>query len=103
MGDSRAEPRWVDVRTASARSGTDEYLGQVRELSPGGMQLVLVGGTLRAGDASRISVVFERGVTELHGRVVYAFPEPWGSLMGIRCDAGNQTARGFLNRRYDSL
>ena len=64
------------------RFGADEYLGKTRDLSLGGMQLAVLGGTSRAGDAMRIDVVFERGVIEFRGRVVNALPKPWGSLMG---------------------
>ena len=100
LDDARRGPRWADVRTALARVGEEEYLGKLRDVSPGGLGMALKGVCARPGETLRVAVVFDEQVLELEGRVSHARPTNWGSLVGISWAALPEGSKAYLSRRY---
>lgn len=98
VDDQRGARRWVEVHTTLARFGEDECLGKTADISEGGMRVALQHGRPRAGEALRLTVVFEQGLVDFRGCIVYCEQKPWGSLLGVRVNEDDAAARGFLAR-----
>ena len=100
LNDYRQEPRWCDGRTATVRVGNEEYLAKTRDISPRGLCLAVKGVRPSTGCWINVDVVFEGEIKDFGGQVVYALSKPWGSQIGIQCEAGSSEIRDFLSRRY---
>ena len=100
LNDYRQEPRWCDARTASVLVGNDEYLGKTRDISSRGLCVAVKGVCPSTDRRITVDVVFEGEIRGFEGQVVYALPKPWGSQIGIQCEAGSSGTRDFLARRY---
>jgi hypothetical protein len=72
-----------------------------KDISPGGMQLALVGDKVsKLPHQIAIDVAFEEQVVKFWGQVVYASPKTWGLLVGVRFNRQPAAVQDFLFRRY---
>ena len=100
IDDKREGTRWVDVRTAVAILGEDEYMGKTGDISMEGLRIALQEVRPAPGEALKIAVVFEDGVVEIEGTIRYSIEKPWGAILGVEYNPGQDAAREFLHDRY---
>ena len=99
--DQRLHTRWVDARIASVRTAQRERPAMTGDISPGGMQLALVGDkSSKLPHQIVIDVAFEEHVVRFWGQVVYTLPKTWGLLVGVRFKRQPAAVQNFLFRRY---
>jgi hypothetical protein len=101
LDDQRLHTRWVDARIATVRTAQREQPAMTGDISPGGMQLALVGDKApKLAHQIAVDVAFEKDVVKLWGQIVYAVPKTWGLLVGVRFNPQPATVQNFLYRRY---
>ena len=101
LGDNRLHTRWADARIATVRTAQREQLAMTGDISPGGMQLAVVGDKEpELGHQMAIDVAFEEQVVKFWGQVVYALPKEPGLLVGVRFKQQPAAVLNFLFRRY---
>jgi hypothetical protein len=101
LGDNRLHTRWADARIATVRTAQREQLAMTGNISPGGMQLALVGDKApKLAHQIAVDVAFEEDVVKLWGQIVYAVPKTWGLLVGVRFNPQPAAVQNFLYRRY---
>jgi len=99
--DNRLHTRKVDARIATVRTALREQLAMTGDISPGGMQLAVVGDKEpELGNQIAIDVAFEEQVVKFWDQVVYALPKGPGLLVGVRFKQQPAVVQNFLFRRY---
>ena len=101
MDEARRSPRWRDVCTVLAQGpAEEENLGKSIDFSETGAAIRFERPPLPGpGLLWRFSVVFERGVRTLTGRVVYVRPD---GRIGVQWEGISNDDLSFLRARYSS-
>ena len=103
LDEQRLHTRWVDARMATVRTAQEAQSAMTGDISPGGMQLALVGDRApKLGHQIAIDVAFEEELVKFWGQVVYALPKTWGLLVGVRFNQQPTSVQNFLFHRYVS-